>query len=89
MRKLFAFIVDEQDDPKHVMVITHTGDGVINLQAQSAEEGKDLAGVTSNNLHDLYNRLFPDGWKIEWVKDTDNHEGFVKSMYLNRLKMLN
>ncbi len=89
MRTLYAFIVDETDQGNHVMVVSDTGTGVMNIHADSIKDAKGKTGVTSDNLHPLYSKLFPEGWTIKWVDDTENHTGLIKAIKINNLKMCN
>lgn len=89
MITLYAFIVDETRDGNHIMVISETGDGVINIHANNIEDAKEKTGLTSNNLHELYNKLFPEGWTIKWVDDPENNSELIKAIKINNLKMCN
>lgn len=89
MRNLYAFVVDEIDDGMHVMVVSDTGTGIMNIHASDVDDAKDKVGFTSDNLHDLYSKLFPEGWNIEWISEVEFHEGLKHAMHLNNLKMCN
>jgi hypothetical protein len=89
MRTLYAFVVDKTEGGNHVMVVSDTGSGVMNIHADSIEDAKEKTGVTSDNLHVLYSKLFPEGWTIRWVDNPEDDDGLIKAIKINNLKMSN
>lgn len=88
---IFCFI--NGGSPGAYQVCALGEDGVFASSHLSSSEGyaKYDIGITSERKHDIYKKLYPDGYKLEWIEPNDekkcNSESlakFKKALELNQ-----
>lgn len=65
----------------HPMVaITEEGEGIAGHVCSSHGWVAHDMGFTSDWHHDSYDKVYPDGWRLEWVPDPDKHPGCLEAI---------
>ena len=87
MTKIFVWAVPAQGWDRGDVIgfaMTDDGRGLASHLSSGVEWAKWDMGVTSLSKHDHYAKQCPNGYKIEWIDNPDEHEAWKVAFALNQ-----
>ena len=67
------------------MAMGEDGHGLASHLSSNEAFSKHDMGLTSDWKHEHYDKMYPDGYELEWVDDAKTHRGWQDALVLNKL----
>lgn len=64
--------------------LAEDGHGLCSHLSSNEDWSKHDMGLHSNWHHDTYQKHYPEGFELEWIDDTETHQGFLKAFAINQ-----
>jgi hypothetical protein len=83
-KKIYCFINGSMSLGLIVAAVSEDGVGLCSHCSSSINFAKHDIGYNSDWKHDIYNKEYPNGWKLVWVDNPKEHEGLQNALKKNK-----